>query len=46
MLGKKKDRGKPKELFMQYKKNKELFYLFIPVLLYYVIFCYIPMGEL
>lgn len=30
----------------QYRKHKELFILFIPVLLYYIVFCYIPMGGI
>lgn len=45
MLGKKK-KGNSAGLLTQYKKNKDLFLLFIPVLLFYIIFCYIPMGGI
>ena len=41
----KKAAGK-KSLFRQYYKNKGLFLMFLPVLAYYIIFCYIPMGGI
>lgn len=46
MFTKKKEKGNFRELLLQYRKNKELFLLFIPVLLFYIIFCYIPMGGI
>lgn len=33
-------------LLKQYLKNKDLFVMLIPVLLYYICFCYIPMGGI
>jgi len=42
----KHERLKIRSLFLQYRKNKELFILFLPVLVFYIIFCYIPMGGI
>lgn len=42
----KHERVKIKTLLLQYRKNKELFILFLPVLAFYIIFCYIPMGGI
>lgn len=42
----KHERSKVRALLLQYWKNKELFILFFPVFLFYVIFCYIPMGGI
>ena len=33
-------------LISQYRKNKELFILFLPVLMFYIVFSYIPMGGI
>lgn len=33
-------------ILSQYIKHKGLFLMFVPVLLYYIIFCYIPMGGI
>lgn len=39
-------RLKIRDTFLQYRKNKELFILFLPVLVFYIVFCYIPMGGI
>lgn len=40
---KRRDAGK---YFLAMKKNYELYILFIPVLVYYILFCYVPMTGL
>jgi putative aldouronate transport system permease protein len=41
-----KQRDKGSSLFRQYRKHGDLFLMFLPVLLFYIMFCYIPMGGI